>query len=134
MPRSTTLKPCQRRITSIGQHMSPEWRTIDDQRLPCLANYPLVTQLSIKKRHEDCRKMSITACYANHLCWSDMVADHGAWRHSILNAVDEFEEHKRRAKGQQKQEERSSHLQHHTGRHFLLWTLLRVLHFPHRNR
>ena len=42
-PRSSVLNPCYWSTTSDGQGMSPEWRAIAYQRLPCMANSPLAT-------------------------------------------------------------------------------------------
>ena len=102
--------------------MSPEWRTIIYQRLPCMENYPLATE---REREEPVSQQPVATKTVSRspsphvmfdpLWWSDMAADCDDWRHLIFKAVNEFQEDLRDAQKDVKH----------------LWTLHMVLPFQH---
>ena len=72
---------------------------MEDHHLPkiaCMENYPLATDSGTPaKCCKGCHKNSLMTCHVDHLCWSDMAADHDARHHLIFKAVSEFEEDKK---------------------------------------
>ena len=69
---------------------------MDGHRFPNIALYGELSTghrdgQSQKKRYKDCPTKSNTACYVDHLCWSDMTAVRDACRHSIFKVI-EFEQ------------------------------------------
>ena len=100
--RSPASKPCYLNISSDGQVMSPEWRTIaytENATVWRTLHRPQRERRAhmYKKRYKDCLKKSLTACHVDHQCWSDLAADRSAWRHPDPPAVTEFEEGRRDA-------------------------------------
>ena len=81
---------------------------MDDHRLPKIVMYGELStghreRGAPKKRFKDCLKKSLTACDIDHKSWSELAADRGAWRHTIHQAANQFEENRRDAAKEKRQ-------------------------------